>query len=167
MKVHLYLTFDGKCAQAFDHYKDVFGCDIASKLTWGDNPEKDQSTIPLSDEKANQIMHMSMPLTKDFELMGCDMPPEGTPGGGCPMEKKFVFGDNLTINLQSDSKEHADKLLAALASKGGTITMPMADTWWGYFGMCKDPFGVNWMMNFPLEDNKDEKKEGECGKEDN
>jgi PhnB protein len=158
MKVHVYLSFDGTCSQAFDHYKEVFGCEFTSKLTWGDNPEKDQATIPLSDEKANQIMHMSIALTKDFELMGCDMPPEGTPGGDCEGGNKFVFGDNMTINIEPDSKEHADKLLAALASNGGKVTSPMAPTWWGcYFGMCKDPFGVNWMLNFPLEDNKDEK----------
>jgi PhnB protein len=158
MKVHVYLNFNGNCAQAFEHYKQVFGCDIACKMTWADNPEMDKST--LSEEKAKQIMHTVINLTDNFELMGCDMPPEGTPGGDCGL-KKFVFGDNITINLEPDSKEHADKLIAALASNGGKITSPMADAFWGcYFGMCQDPFGVNWMLNFPLEGNKDEKKDG-------
>ncbi|CAB9517412.1 3-demethylubiquinone-9 3-methyltransferase [Seminavis robusta] len=160
MKVHLYLTFDGNCSRAFDHYKEVFGTDIECKMTWGDNPHKNKSKVALSEEKANQIMHMSMHLTKSFELMGCDTPPEGSCCGEGMGHEKFVVGNNMQINLEPDSKAHADKLIVALASKGGKVMNPMEEAFWGsYFGMCKDPFGVTWMLNCPLEANKDEKKE--------
>jgi PhnB protein len=29
--------------------------------------------------------------------------------------------------------------------------MPLEETFWGaYFGMCEDKFGVNWMINFDM-----------------
>ena len=35
--------------------------------------------------------------------------------------------------------------------EGGTIMMPLEDTFWGArFGMLKDKFGVNWMFNHEL-----------------
>jgi PhnB protein len=34
-------------------------------------------------------------------------------------------------------------------SRGGKITMPLEDTFWGArFGMLTDKFGVNWMFNY-------------------
>jgi PhnB protein len=33
-------------------------------------------------------------------------------------------------------------------SEGGTITMPMQETFWAErFGMLTDKFGINWMFN--------------------
>lgn len=33
-------------------------------------------------------------------------------------------------------------------AKGGKITMPLQDTFWGArFGMLQDKFGVSWMFN--------------------
>ncbi|WP_438826600.1 VOC family protein [Riemerella columbina] len=50
--------------------------------------------------------------------------------------------------LSADSKEEADDIFAKLA-EGGTITMPLMDTFWGdYFGMLTDRFGIQWMMSF-------------------
>jgi PhnB protein len=44
-------------------------------------------------------------------------------------------------------KAHNTRLFNALA-KGGQITMPLNDMFWGaYFGMLTDQFGVQWMVN--------------------
>jgi len=33
-------------------------------------------------------------------------------------------------------------------SEGGSVTMPLADMFFGaYFGECVDKFGINWMFN--------------------
>jgi PhnB protein len=39
--------------------------------------------------------------------------------------------------------------LFAKLSHGGQVTMPLQQTMWAErFGMCKDKFGVQWMLNF-------------------
>jgi PhnB protein len=36
-------------------------------------------------------------------------------------------------------------------SAGGTVKMPLEDTFWGArFGMLTDKFGIHWMMNCQL-----------------
>ena len=59
----------------------------------------------------------------------------------------------LGVVNAADSTEEADRLFNEI-SKGGTTIMPMEDTFWGaYFGMCVDPFGIQWMINFTADQN--------------
>lgn len=61
--------------------------------------------------------------------------------------QKLVFGNNFSISANVNTKEEADRLFAAL-SEGGTVTMPIADMFWGdYIGSLTDRFGVNRMVN--------------------
>jgi PhnB protein len=62
-----------------------------------------------------------------------------------------VQGNNFSLSLTVYSKEETDRLFNGL-SAGGTVTMPLADTFWGdYFGMFTDKFGINWMISFATE----------------
>jgi PhnB protein len=57
-------------------------------------------------------------------------------------------GNNFSLSVNAESKEEADRLHAGL-SAGGEVHMPMGDQFWGsYFGMCKDKFGIQWMISF-------------------
>lgn len=52
------------------------------------------------------------------------------------------------IAVTADSREEADKLFYGL-SEGGTIEMPIGDSPWGsYFGMFRDKYGIEWMIDF-------------------
>jgi PhnB protein len=52
------------------------------------------------------------------------------------------------ISISADSKEEADKLFNGL-SAGGNIEMPIGDSPWGsYFGMFRDKFGIEWMVDY-------------------
>ncbi len=52
------------------------------------------------------------------------------------------------ISISAESKEEADKLFNGL-SAGGTVEMPIADSPWGsYFGMFRDKFGIEWIVEF-------------------
>ena len=52
------------------------------------------------------------------------------------------------ISISAESKEEADRLFNGL-SMGGTVEMPIADSPWGsYFGMFRDKFGIEWMVEF-------------------
>ena len=58
-----------------------------------------------------------------------------------------VVGNHINISLHPSSKAEADRVFAALA-EGGTVTMPLADQFWGdYFGSFVDRYGVPWMIN--------------------
>lgn len=52
------------------------------------------------------------------------------------------------IAISAESREEADKLFTGL-SAGGQIEMPIADSPWGsYFGMFRDKYGIEWMVDF-------------------
>ncbi|MDQ3142059.1 MAG: VOC family protein, partial [Bacteroidota bacterium] len=52
------------------------------------------------------------------------------------------------IAISAESKEEADKLFNGL-SVGGQIEMPITDSPLGsYFGMFRDKFGIEWMVDF-------------------
>ena len=86
-------------------------------------------------------MHVSLPVGSSV-LMGSDRGPEFGP--------PLVAGNNFSISIQGQSREHCDEVFARL-SAGGKATMPLQEMFWGaYYGMCTDRFGINWMINYEL-----------------
>lgn len=132
-----YLNFNGNCEEAFNFYKSVFGGEFNYMGRFSDMPDDGQNKIPESDK--NKIMHVSLPIGTST-LMGSDTGGEWAPS--------FIQGNNFSISINADTREEADRLFNGLA-EGGNITMPLDNTFWGdYFGMLTDKFGVNWMMSF-------------------
>lgn len=132
-----YLNFNGNCEEAFNFYKSVFGGEFNYMGRFGDMPEDGNSKITEADK--NKIMHVSLPIGTSV-LMGSDTGGEWAPS--------FIQGNNFSISINADTKEEADRIFNGLA-QGGKITMPLNNTFWGdYFGMLTDKFGVNWMMSF-------------------
>lgn len=133
----VYLNFLGACRQAFDRYKAIFGGEYESLSTFGEMPPQEGVTIP--EEMKEKIMHISLKINDRMALFGSDTGGEWAPG--------FNVGTNVSVSLDIDTREEADRLFSEL-SKGGQITMPMSDTFWNsYFGMCTDEFGVQWMFS--------------------
>ncbi|EMS33626.1 PhnB protein [Mariniradius saccharolyticus AK6] len=97
-----------------------------------------QPGFELSEADKNRVMHVTLPISKETSLMGSDTFPH----------QPVSFGDNFSISISPDSKKEADRIFKELG-EAGNVVMPMADTFWNaYFGMVKDKFGVNWMINF-------------------
>ena len=47
-----------------------------------------------------------------------------------------------------ETRDEADRLFKGL-SKGGSVEVPMDDSPWGnYFGMFRDRFGIEWIIEF-------------------
>ncbi len=131
-KLNTYLTFNGTCEEAFEHYRAVFGGEFTNLQRFGDMPGGAGETNP------EAIMHVGLPIGDDV-LMGSDT--NAAMGD-------VTMGRNFSISVSPDSREDADRIFQGLAD-GGNITMPMADTFWdAYFGMCVDRFGVPWMINY-------------------
>lgn len=72
-------------------------------------------------------------------LMGTDAPES--------MGFKLNQGNNVSINLEPDTRAETDRLFAALA-EGSTVEMPLQEMFWGaYWGTLADRFGTRWMFN--------------------
>ena len=54
--------------------------------------------------------------------------------------------------VSTDDDEKIDRLFKRL-SEGGTVTMPLSETFWSKkYGSLKDQFGIHWMFNYYEED---------------
>ena len=94
---------------------------------------------------ANRNSHQSLsafaliPIGKNI-LMGNDVP---------EFLGKVNENENRSkIFVSAESREEADKIFNGL-SAGGTVEAPIGDSPWGsYFGMFRDKFGIEWMVDF-------------------
>jgi len=138
-KVSIYLNFQGNTEEAFNFYKSVFNTEfIGPVMRHSDIPPQD-GMPSVSEEDKNKIMHVCLPILGGTNIMATDMLES--------MGQKLVIGNNVTINLEPDSKEEADRLYNSL-SQGATECAPMSQQFWGYWGCCLDKFGIRWMFNF-------------------
>lgn len=138
-QVNAYLTFNGNCEEAFNFYKSVFGGEFPYIGRFGDMPPSEDGKQVAEADK-DKIMHVSLPISQETILMGSDT--------GGEWASNHVAGNNISLSVNTDSKEEADRIFNGL-SAGGKITMPLAETFWGaYFGMWTDKFGIHWMVNY-------------------
>jgi PhnB protein len=134
--INPYLNFNGNTEEVFNFYKSVFGGEFAMVQRFGDAPPSEHSS-PSDDPQ--MIMHIALPIGQHTMLMASDVP------GSMPPATQ---GSNFAISVSADSKEEADRIFNGL-SAGGTITMPIANMFWGsYFGMLTDKFDIQWMISF-------------------
>ena len=93
---------------------------------------------------------MSLPFG-DTILMGADI----AESVGAFGESDLVTGTNFSFSFSPKSREKADRIFVALMA-GGEPIMAMQDTFWGsYFGMVRDPYAIQWLINFnPNDPNK-------------
>ena len=134
--INPYINFNGNAEEAFHFYKSVFGGEFATIMRFKDmsNPE-----YPVSENEANKIMHIALPIGKNI-LMANDVPES--------MGRVNENENRSKISISTESREEADKLFNGL-STGGNIEMPIGDSPWGsYFGMFRDKYGIEWMVDF-------------------
>jgi len=137
-KTGIYLNFQGNCEEAFQHYRRVFGTEFAGPIMrMKDNPPGPQAPR-LSAKEAEYVMHVALPILGGTLLMGTDMLES--------LGHKLVIGNNMTINLEADTKDEVDRLYQALSAGGSEASAPQ-DMFWGYWGVCLDRFAVRWMFN--------------------
>jgi PhnB protein len=139
-RVSTYLNFANKTEEAFIFYKSVFGGEFTAPgiRRMGDIPPAD-GMPPVSDAVKNLVMHIELPITGGHILMGTDAPEQ--------MGFTVNFGNNVHINLETDTRAETKRLFDAL-SAGGKVSSELQDMFWGaYFGSCTDKYGVQWMFN--------------------
>ena len=134
--INPHINFNGNAEEAFTFYKSVFGGEFAKVMRFKDfsSPE-----FPVAEKEANKIMHIALPIGKNI-LMGNDVPEI--------MGQVNESENRSKIAISAETREEADQLFNGL-SQDGNIEMPMEDSPWGsYFGMFRDKFGIEWMVDF-------------------
>lgn len=125
-----YINFSGKCREALDFYKQCLNGEIQALSTFADAPggtdEKFKDNVMHSEFRADGIFFMAT---------------DGMPG------KEAVVGDNIMLTIQLNDEQEQTRIFDAL-SRGGKVTQPLEDTFWGSrFGMLVDRYGIHWMLD--------------------
>ena len=133
--INPHINFNGNAEEAFNFYKSVFGGEFAKIIRFKDisSPE-----FPVAEREANKIMHIALPIGKNF-LMANDVPES--------MGRTNENENRSKIFIYAESREEADKLFNGL-SAGGNIEVPIGDSPGSYFGMFRDKYGIEWMVDF-------------------
>ena len=134
--INPHINFNGNAEEAFHFYQSVFGGAFTQIIRFKDleSPE-----YPVAEKEAKKIMHIALPIGNSV-LMGNDVP---------EILGHVDENENRSkIVITAESREEADHLFNGL-TVGGTIEYPMSESPWGsYFGMFRDKYGIEWMVEF-------------------
>ncbi|MGC4038999.1 MAG: VOC family protein [Chitinophagaceae bacterium] len=123
-----YLNFFGRCKEAMNFYKEVFGGELTINLA-GDSPAKDQMPPELHDK----VLHSHL-KNATLDIMATDMAPTS------PVE-----GNTVYLAVICNGEDEVKNLFAKL-SEGGKIEQPLQKAFFGWFGSLEDKFGKHWMF---------------------
>ena len=136
-QINPFLHFNGNAEEAFTFYKSVFGGEFTTLTRFKDLSNSENL---FSEKEANKIMKIALPIGKCSVLMASDVP---------EILGQVSENENRSkISISAESIEEADQLFNEL-SVGGIIEMPISYSPWGsYFGMFRDKYGIEWMIDF-------------------
>lgn len=123
-----YINFQGRCIEAMNVYKDLFGGELTIQKA-GDSPAKDQ----LPKEMHDQVLHSHLKST-GIEIMGTDM----TMG-------PLTNGNTVYLALMCANEAELRKFFDTLA-QGGKVEQPLQKAFFGWYGALEDKFGKHWMF---------------------
>lgn len=131
MKFVPYLSFDGRCREAFEFYAQTLDGEIVGMVSHGETPAGAEVPAEWQDKIINAHL-----VADGAELMGADAPPQ------YPSEKS-----GFSVSIQIDDEPRATRIFNAFGD-GGTVMMPFEETFWAKkFGMVIDKYGTPWMIN--------------------
>jgi len=129
MTVQPYLFFGGRCEEAIEFYREVFGAELTFLMRYKDGPP--ELVYPGGEEK---VFHASVRFG-ETTLSLADTNPT----------KKVSFG-GFALLAKPGSVEVAEREFIALAD-GGHVHVPLAETFWAArYGIVADRFGVTWKI---------------------
>ena len=133
MQLITYVSFAGNCEEALNFYKEVLNGEILQLSHMGDG----QMEVP--ENLKDKVMHARLQIGDSVLYMSDTFEPASV-----------KQGNNVSLSLEIEDTAKLETLFNKL-SAGGTVKMPLEDTFWGArFGMFTDKFGIHWMMNCQL-----------------
>lgn len=135
MTVTPYLHFNGDTEEAMQFYKSVFGGEFTTFARFRDIPGGEK--MAAADQ--HKIIHIALEVSKAFTIMATDMLES--------MGQILVAGNTMHICVHPENASETERIFNAL-SGGGSVEMPLNKTFFSaYFGMCRDRYGIQWMIN--------------------
>lgn len=133
MRVNAYLSFEGRCEEAIEFYREALGAEVLMLLRMDESPDPHPpGMLPPGAEK--KILHSTLKIGEST-VMATD--------GNCSGSPNFQ-GISLSLSLADEAE--AQRRFAALA-EGGQVHMPLTKTFFSPgFGIVADRFGVSWMV---------------------
>lgn len=117
-----YLSYDGTARDAIALYERALGAKADAVMPFEQDPDR--------------VMHATLRVGGGQVMLSDAMP-------GTPVAKD----SNVHVSLDYDDVDEMKRAFATLG-EGGTVTMPLQDTFWGAtFGMLADRYGIRWMFN--------------------
>ncbi|MCC6643626.1 VOC family protein [Candidatus Peregrinibacteria bacterium] len=139
LTINPYINFNGNCEEVFNFYKSIFGGEL--QLSRFKDAPADGMPGGLSEQDANKVLHVTLKINENTVLMGSDCPPSFP---------AVTFGNGYNVSINITDETEGQRIFDAL-SAGGKVFMPYQKTFWGaVFGMTSDKFGVQWMINCDL-----------------
>jgi len=121
-----YLSFGGNAEAALNFYAEAFNGRVTELKRFAEAPQ-------MPHPNKNEILHGRVEAD-GIRVMASD-------------GKKDAPAGRISLSLEFTDNAELDRVFAKL-SAGGTVTMPVAEQFWGArFGMLTDKFGVAWMVN--------------------
>ena len=131
MTANPYLYFNGNCREAFTFYSQCLQAPELVLLPHRGSPAEGMG----GPEWADKILHAALKIGDTF-LYASDAPPE-----------RYSKPAGFSVSLNLKSQDESARIYAEL-SAGGTIIMPLQETFWALsFAMFSDRFGIPWMIN--------------------
>lgn len=132
IRVTIQLAFCGQCREAFEHYEKVLGGKIAVMNSFGDH---DAKLPPGSTASAPDKIRFAEIKVGEYAILGNDVPDD---------EYEPMRGFHISLHVKTGSE--AKRIFDAL-SEGGEIETPLSEVAWSSsFGICRDRFGVPWLI---------------------
>jgi PhnB protein len=136
LQINPHINFNGNAEEAFIFYQSIFGGNFSKIIRFKDLASEE---MPIPEHEAEKIMHISLPIGNSV-LMANDVPEF--------MGRTNENENRSKIVLNTVSKEEATVFFNGL-SKDGQIEMPISESPWNtYFGMLRDKYGIEWMIEF-------------------
>lgn len=131
-----YLSFNGNCEEAMRFYERALGGKLETVVRNASTPWADQ--LPESEKQL--VVHARLALEDNGFLYA----------GDCPSSMPYEGIKGVSLTLNYDTTEQAQRIFAAL-SEDGTVTMAMQPAFWAKsWGMLVDRFGTPWIVNGEL-----------------
>ena len=133
MKISPYLEFDRNGSEAAQYYADTLGGEIVMSMKFGDMPDQPDW---VTDDNRDLLAHATVQVGDNLIMMS------DTAG-----QDPFQGHHGVTLQIAVDTLEEGQALFDKLAADG-EVRMPFEPQFWAKgFGMLRDKFGVQWMVN--------------------
>jgi len=140
VQINPHINFNGNAEEAFTFYKSVFGGEFSKIIRFKDISDTD---FQVSENEANKMMLIALPVGSNF-LLANDVPER--------MGRTNENENRSKISISADSRDEALHLYYGL-SAGGQVEVPMDENQDSYcFGMFRDKYGIEWMIEFNAND---------------